>query len=60
VPVIGDFQLMAMMLQQARPEFSFVHGGIVSSHDIVGQRLGEFIEFIQCVQRKEFLLATNC
>ena len=41
VLVIYEFEMMAKAIQQTRPDFTYIHGGIVNSHDIIGQRLGE-------------------
>ena len=46
IPVIGDFELMAMMVRQSRPDFRYIHGGLVSSHDIIGQRLGLLLHVV--------------
>ncbi len=38
--------MMAKAIQSSRPEFEYIHGGIVNSHDILGQRLGNQISLI--------------
>ena len=43
--MIYEFEMMAKAIQQTRPDFTYIHGGIVNSHDIIGQRLGASIHF---------------
>lgn len=45
VPVIAAFEHLAFMINKSR-EFSYKHGGVVNSHDVLGQRLGEIILFL--------------
>eukprot|EP00914_Ancora_sagittata_P026318 GHVO01051818.1.p2 GENE.GHVO01051818.1~~GHVO01051818.1.p2 ORF type:complete len:122 (+),score=4.33 GHVO01051818.1:648-1013(+) len=39
VPVIKEFEMLSMAIRRTR-DFSCRHGGIVNSHDILGQREG--------------------
>ena len=45
IPVIGEFEMMAHAIQRIRPQFHYRHGGIVSTHDVLGQRLSECSNF---------------
>jgi hypothetical protein len=40
VPVISAFEMMAEAIRISRP-FDYKHGGVVMSHDTLGQRSGE-------------------
>ena len=40
VPVIAEFELMSAAIRQTR-RFKGIHGGLVNSHDKLGQRHGE-------------------
>ena len=41
VPVLGAADLLAATISRRRT-FKFIHGGIVPTHDKVGQRVGEY------------------
>ena len=49
VPVIAAFENTASVIQQMR-QFEYRHGGIVNSHDILGQRLGKNLNMIFLVK----------
>ncbi|XP_074645810.1 uncharacterized protein LOC141902058 isoform X2 [Tubulanus polymorphus] len=48
VPVVGEFEIMAQMLQRSR-NLTYIHGGVVSNHDILGRRLEAAVDPLQQV-----------
>lgn len=46
IPVTGEFEMMARAINETRP-FDYEHGGIVNSHDVLGQRYDKKIDPMQ-------------
>ena len=50
VSVVGEFEMMAMAIRQSRA-FDFEHGGVVNSHDVLGQRQNRRIDPMEKIMK---------
>ena len=48
--VVGEFEMLAMAIRQSRP-FDFEHGGVVNSHDTLGQRSNRLVDPMEKVMK---------